>query len=151
MEERLLVQGLGRVTCRQEKRLLAPGVGVVVAGRIQASPAAVAAANPGSGGFVPGGGGFDPEETGTWEPHLVTWRAACDPAKIGFRFGPWLFLGCFWAGPYPVRVTYVSRRVPGLFSFFLIENQGILGDTRIQPYPAVSTRPIGNSCRVRAF
>lgn len=66
MEERLLVQGLGRVTCRQEKRLLAPGVGVVVAGRIQASPAAVAAANPGSGGFVPGGGGFDPEETGTF-------------------------------------------------------------------------------------
>ena len=151
MEERLLVQGLGRVTCRQEKRLLPPGVGVVVAGRIQASPAAVAAANPGSGGFVPGGGGFDPEETGTWEPHLVTWRAACDSCKNRVSFWAMAVFGLFFG---PGHIPSVSRTCPAVslgFFLFLIENQGILGDTRIQPYPAVSTRPIGNSCRVRAF
>ena len=104
-------------------------------------------AGGGGGGFVPGGGGFDPEETGTWESLVVVWRAACDSCKNRVSF--WA-MAVFGLG----RIPSVSRTCPAVslgFFLFLIENQGILGDTRIQPYPAVSTRPIGNSCRVRAF
>ena len=106
VEERLLVQGLGRVTCHQEKRLLPPGVGVVVAGRIQASPAA-AVVNPGGGGFVPGGGGFDPEETGTWESLVVVWRAACDSCKNRVSF--WA-MAVFGLG----RIPSLSRTCPAV-------------------------------------
>ena len=108
--------------------------GVAVAGRVQVSPP-VAALSPGGGGFDPGGAHrFCVEEM----------RATHVKHRVSF----WAW---YWARPYPNRVTDVSHRIPSFFSFFLIENQGILGDTRILPYPAVSERQIGNSCRVHAF
>lgn len=104
------------MTCyHREERLLPVGAEVAVAG---------------GGGFDPGGGSFDRGEDATREHLVFVSRGVPLMQNIEFRFGPRLFFG-------PGRIPTVShtRHIPAFFSFFLIKNLGILGDTRIPPYP----------------
>ena len=75
------------------------GAGGVVAGQIQASPAA-AASSPGNGGVDPGGGG---SFCATWEAGSSSYlcESVREPCKIGLGIGPSLFVG-------PGRIPNVS-------------------------------------------
>uniref|UniRef100_A0A8R7TGJ8 Uncharacterized protein n=1 Tax=Triticum urartu TaxID=4572 RepID=A0A8R7TGJ8_TRIUA len=107
VEERVRVQGLERVTCRQEKRLLPSGVGVwwpVGSKRRRRRRRRIQTA---AASFQEVAASIQ-KRLGPGSPSLLCGELRVIPAKIGFRFGPWLFLGWAVSRPCHVRVPPCS-------------------------------------------